>query len=475
MTATAKVLSRLVLRISALALLVAVTAAPGYAQHRARLSADLSDQLAFGSQSIDVIVHGDAAQVDAVAARYNLVVARRLKSGAVLRVNAGQLDALGKDADIDHLSGDLPIRSSMAITNVAIGADQVWAGADDMPSLTGRGVTVAVIDSGIDTRHLALRNRVLAAVDFTGGDGNDRFGHGTHVAGIIAGQAGRGADARGVQGVAAGAFLVNLRVLGDDGSGTVSSVVEAIDWAIEHRAQFDIRVINLSIGAPVLQPYRDDPLCEAAERAVAAGIVVVASAGNGGRTTDGRLVFGGVTSPGNDPSVLTVGAVDTHGTAMRSDDTVAPFSSRGPTRYDMVIKPDVVAPGTRIVSAEAEGSYLSRTFPDRHVTGAGRAAYMQLSGTSMSAGVVSGTVALLLQEKRRLKPVDVRAVVQLTSTFMPAAGLLSGGAGSLNALAAVVSVLHGSVRQATKSRRSQSQRAKCYSLHPARLGVSREF
>ena len=174
-----------------------------------------------------------------------------------------------------------------------------------------------------------------------------------------------------MQGVAAGAFLVNLRVLGDDGSGTVSSVVEAIDWAIEHRAQYNIGVINLSIGAPVLQPYRDDPLCEAAERAVAAGIVVVASAGNVGRTTDGRMVFGGVTSPGNDPSVLTVGAIDTHGTAMRSDDTVAPFSSRGPTRYDMVIKPDVVAPGARIVSAEAEGSYLSRTFPDRHVTGDG--------------------------------------------------------------------------------------------------------
>ena len=113
------------------------TAAPSYAQHRARLSADLADHLAFGSQSIDVIVHGDAAQVDAIAARYNLVVARRMKSGAVLRVNAGQLDALDKDVDIDHLSGDLPIRSSMATTNVAIGADQVWAGIG-RPSVVDR-------------------------------------------------------------------------------------------------------------------------------------------------------------------------------------------------------------------------------------------------------------------------------------------------------------------------------------------------
>ena len=112
-------------RTTALVLLMAASATPGYAQHRARLSADLADHLASGSQSIDVIVHGDAAQVAAVAARYNLVVARRMKSGAVLRVNAGQLDALQKDADVDHLSGDLAIRSSMATTNVAIGADQV--------------------------------------------------------------------------------------------------------------------------------------------------------------------------------------------------------------------------------------------------------------------------------------------------------------------------------------------------------------
>jgi len=209
--------SRLVRQTIAAALVVAATAAPAYAQHRARLSADLADHLAFGSQSIDVIVHGDSAQVDAVAARYNLVIARRMKSGAVLRVNAGQLDALDKDIDIDHLSGDLPIRSSMATTNVAIGADQVWAGAEDLPSLTGRGVTVAVIDSGIDTRHPALRNRVLASVDFTGGNGHDGFGHGTHVAGIIAGQAGRTPDTRNVQGVAGGAFLVNLRVLGTMG------------------------------------------------------------------------------------------------------------------------------------------------------------------------------------------------------------------------------------------------------------------
>jgi serine protease AprX len=429
-------------------LLLAMTAAPAFAEHRARLSADLASHLTAGSPSIDVIVEGDAATVDAIASRYNLVVKKRMKSGAVLRGNAGQLDALQRDADFDHLSGDVPIRSSMAVTNVAIGADQVWAGARGVGPLTGKGVAVAVIDSGIDGSHQALKGRVIASVDFTGGDGVDRFGHGTHVAGIIAGQAGRTDDTRQLQGVAAGAYLVSLRVLGDDGSGTVSNVIEALDWAIDHQKQYGIGVINLSLGAPVLQPYRDDPLCKAVERAVAAGMVVVASAGNQGKTVDGRLVFGGITSPGNDPYVVTVGAVDTHGTPERSDDTVPTYSSRGPTRYDLVIKPDLVAPGSHIVSAEAAGSYLSRTFPERHVAGSGSSAYIQLSGTSMAAGVASGTAALLLQERHQLTPATVKAVMQLSGTFLPT-GLLTSGAGSMNALAAVLFVQHPTSTLAT--------------------------
>jgi len=424
-------------------LLLAVTAAPGFAEHRARLSADLADHLAAGSQSIDVIVHGDRADVDALASRYNVLVARYLKSGGVLRVNAGQLDALQRDPDVDHLSGDLPLRPSMAITNAAIGADQVRAGSAGAPGPTGRGVTVALIDSGISERHSALRRRVIATMDFTGGDGVDRYGHGTHVAAIIAGQAGRTVETRELQGVAPGAYLVNLRVLGDDGSGVISSVVEAIDWAIEHQAQYRIGVINLSLGAPVLQPYRDDPMCEAVERAVRAGIVVVAAAGNFGRGRGGGAVSGGITTPGNDPYVLTVGAIDTQGTPERSDDVAAAFSSRGPTLYDLVNKPDVMAPGTRIVSAEAAGSVAARGHPERHVTGAGMNGYIQFSGTSMAAGVVSGAVALLLQDDPQLTPEEVKAVIQLTTSFVPSSGRLAGGAGSLNVLAAAAFVAGG--------------------------------
>jgi serine protease AprX len=429
------------IRVALVACVCLCAAQPARAQHRARLSADLADHLTAGSQEIPVIVHGTTAEVDALATRYNLRVTRYLRSGAVLRVTAGQLAALQQDEGVDHLSGDIRIRAAADVTAESIGADQVWAGTADLPALTGRGVTVAVIDTGMDLRHHALAERVIATRDFTGGDGIDRYGHGTHVAGTIAGAPGATPDTREFRGIAYGARLVNLRALGDDGSGNVSDVVEAMDWAIEHRREFDIRVINLSLGTPVLQPYRDDPLCEAVERASAAGIVVVVAAGNYGRTASGKTVLGSITSPGNSPHALTVGALDTHGTPQRSDDTVAPYSSRGPTRYDLVVKPDIVAPGSQVVSAEAAGSVFATTHADHHVAGSGPDAYMRLSGTSMAAAVASGAVAMLL-EGRRNRPSLVRSAFQFTASFDAVAGLIGAGAGSLDVLAAV-SLLYG--------------------------------
>jgi serine protease AprX len=214
--------------------------------------------------------------------------------------------------------------------------------------LTGKGVGIAVIDSGL-SRHHGLRHRVVASVDFTrGGSAEDAYGHGTHVAGVAAG----GAEYRGI---APGAHVVNLKVLGKDGTGETSDVIAAIDWAIEHKATYGLRVINLSLGRPVFDSYRDDPLCQAVERAFRAGLVVVAAAGNFGKLEDGTLVVGTVTSPGNSPYALTVGALDTRGTAARSDDVVAAWSSRGPTAMDHLLKPDLVAPGTSLVSLLAPG------------------------------------------------------------------------------------------------------------------------
>src|SRR6185503_12216174 len=126
---------------------------------------------------------------------------------------------------------------------------------------------------------------------------------------------------------------------------------------------------------------REDPLCQAVDRAVKAGLVVVAAAGNFGKTADGKAVVGGIVSPGNTPSALTVGASNTRGTAQRSDDVMATYSSRGPTAVDGLLKPELVAPGNRIVAPAATGAYLTRTFPDRVVTGPDGDAYIEMSGT----------------------------------------------------------------------------------------------
>ena len=278
-----------------------------------------------------------------------------------------------------------------------------------------------MIDSGIDTRHAALKRRVLVTRDFTGGDGMDRFGHGTHVAAIIAGRAGRTADTRDQRGIAPGAYLLNLRVLGDDGSGSASDVIEAIDWTIEHRHEYNVRIINLSLGAPVMQPYRDDPLCEAVERAVRAGLVVVVAAGNYGRTAEGRDVYRRDRDAGQQPVRHHRRARSTRtARRKRSDDTLAPYSSKGPTRYDLNLKPDVVAPGTRVVSAEAADSYLARTYATRHVAGSGRqrvhaavrhAAW--LPGWSAARGAASGGQAV------RLTTARTQGDPAVTSTFLP--------------------------------------------------------
>jgi serine protease AprX len=455
-TTTRRILRTAILNVSVFAGIVT----PALAQHQARLSGDLANHLAAGSPYIEVIVDGDKATVDRLAAQYNVVVKRSLtRGGGVLVVNAGQLAALQSDPSVEHLAGNVRYRTSSDVAIAApgtldaldegIGADQVWAGAGGLAKLSGLGVTVAVIDSGFDPNHHALKGRVLQTVDFTGGDGVDKFGHGTHVAAIIAGQRGLTADTQMYQGVAPGAYLLNLRVLGNDGSGSAADVIEAIDWAVDHRQQYNIRVINLSLGAPVLQPYRDDPVCAAVERAVRAGIFVVAAAGNHGQTADGKRIMGGIGSPGNSPYALTVGALDTKGTAERGDDVVAPFSSSGPTRYDLVIKPDLVAPGRRVTSAEAAGSLLSVNFPDQHIAGTGANAYIRGSGTSMATAVVSGAAALLIQERPGLRPLTTRAALELTSTFLPAAGLVQGGAGSLNVLAAAEFVLDGDLSNTT--------------------------
>jgi serine protease AprX len=406
----------------------------GTRAHRAHVSRDLEAHVARRSgERIRVIVHGDQNVIEALAARHGLRVARLLDDAGVIEANSAEIEALQQDSEIDHLSGDLPIRAAMSVTNVATGANQIWAGVSGLPGVTGKGVSVAVIDSGIKT-HAALSNKVVANIAVAAGGATDTYGHGTHIAGIIAGNGKAAANVTALYtgGVAPGALLINVRVLGADGSGLTSDVIAGIDWAINNRGKYNIRVINLSLGHPVMESSATDPLCEAVARAVQAGIVVVASAGNVGKTSTGEPVLGGISSPGNSPYAITVGALNTRATTVRTDDVVTTYSSRGPTRFDLRMKPDLVAPGNKIVSLLADASYVKTNYPLGYVAGSGTNAYYMMSGTSMATAAVSGAVALLLEANPKLTPSLVKLALQMSATYMPEAGLIGAGAGSIN-------------------------------------------
>jgi serine protease AprX len=412
------------------------------ASPRPRLSADLQLHLQSRSrQKARVIVHGDRLRVREIAGRYGARIVRELEHESVVEATSEQLRALSAETGLNHLSGDVPVRSFMGVSNKSTAADQTrtgtWGllGIGSIPGVTGQGIGIALLDSGISS-HKALGTRVVASVSFVTGDADriDEFGHGTHIAGIITGAASAASGVTGsyAGGIAPGAHLVNVRVLGANGSGLTSDVIAGIDWVIANRTKFNIRIINLSLGHSVMEPVASDPLCEAVERAVRAGIVVVASAGNRGKAENGSRILGGITSPGNSPYAITVGALNTWNTVSRGDDSVTTYSSRGPTRFDLAVKPDLVAQGNKIVSLEAAGSYLARTYPTAHVAGTGTNGYMRLSGTSMATGVVSGGVALLLHGNKYLTPAQVKLLLQTGSSYLPADGLVAGGAGSMN-------------------------------------------
>ncbi|HZI81099.1 MAG TPA: S8 family serine peptidase, partial [Vicinamibacterales bacterium] len=312
----------------------------------------------------------------------------------------------------------------------------------------GAGVTVAVIDSGIAGEAFET-GRILTSRDFTSGLANppaayaaDAYGHGTHVAGLV------GSNQPELRGVAPGVKLVNLRVLDSTGQGTTSNVLLALQWAVVNRAAYGIDVVNLSLGHPIYESAHTDPLVQAVETAVRAGLVVVVSAGNMGQNLDTHEVgYAGITSPGNAPSALTVGALKTLDTERRGDDLVADFSSRGPTWYDAFAKPDVVAPGHRLVSLAGANERLLLDLPTMAGLTASGKHTLRLSGTSMAAAVVTGTVALMVDASRDAfgqahTSNAVKAMLEHSSLKMTdASGLtydvLTQGAGALNAIGAV--------------------------------------
>ena len=282
-----------------------------------------------------------AGAADAVIRSLRGTVGRRLAGGQVADVPDTALGALARLPGVAGVSLDRRVHGTMERTGATVGA--TWV--QDSLGLDGTGVGIAVIDSGVANWHDDLgSSRVTRFVDFVNFQtaAYDDYGHGTHVAGIIAGD---GHDSGGRRrGVAPGATLLVEKVLDASGQGYISNVIAAIDYAIANKDALHLRVINLSVAAGVYESYETDPLTLAARRAVEAGLVVVSAAGNLGKGPGGKPQYGAIGAPGNAPWVITVGASSHNGTIDRSDDTVAGFSSRGPTALDYQAKPDIVAP-----------------------------------------------------------------------------------------------------------------------------------
>ncbi|MGH9281812.1 MAG: S8 family serine peptidase, partial [Acidimicrobiales bacterium] len=231
---------------------------------------------------------------------------------------------------------------------------------------------------------------------------SDSYGHGTFMAGIIAGS---GANSGGTyKGMAPDARILSVKIAGKDGSADVSTVLAAVQWVVSFRAEYGIRVLNLSLGTDSTQSYRVDPLNYAVERAWDSGIAVVVAAANLGPGA------GTVSKPGDDPFVITVGAIDDRGTPGLGDDHLPNFSSRGPTAADGLVKPDIAAPGARVVSLNAPGSSIATNVPTSMTAG-----YRKGSGTSMAAAVTSGAAALLLAADPSMTPDRLKFALMATA------------------------------------------------------------
>jgi serine protease AprX len=247
---------------------------------------------------------------------------------------------IAADGSIGYVSPDRPVNPQGHLEN-ATGTEQI-RGLVGGTTMNGQGVGVAILDSGIDETHKLIlpsstHPGVVYRKDFTGqAITTDAHGHGTHVASLTIGD--KGLKTGKYEGVAPGAKLISLRVLNSNGVGSASAVIAALDWCVTNKnlvvngASLNLRVINMSLGANAKDSYVNDPLCLATRRAHNAGIVVIAAAGNDGKGANGQKIYGGIHSPGIDPSVITVGASNSYGTDARSDDTVTTYSSRGPTR-----------------------------------------------------------------------------------------------------------------------------------------------
>ena len=430
----------------------------GTAQSTSKLSRDLAKLIASGSTATQRII----VQTTSLPTNDDLIVppglgGRVKRTYRRLNVYAAELSlpaisALASHSRVKRISLDRRVRSSTTWANAATRADVAWT----TYGVSGAGVGVAVLDTGI-YRHEDVNSRLVAWQDFvtTQPDFVDDNGHGTHVAGIVAGDGSASiAGNYSVRfcGVAPGANLIGVKVLDSTGAGFVSNVIAGIDWCIANKTTYNIRVINLSLGHPVAESYTTDPLCQAVERAWNAGIVVVAAAGNRGRSDpndpNSPPAYMTIDSPGNDPYVITVGATNTHSTMSTTDDTMTSFSGHAPTCFDHILKPDLVAPGNYVVSLLVPGAYLDSAAPQNEVSpatysGSGPTRYFVMSGTSMATPMVSGAAALMIERDPTLTPDTIKARLMISANKnvynrdATLASLFIRGAGQLDVTAAL--------------------------------------
>ncbi|MBI5354151.1 MAG: S8 family serine peptidase [Chloroflexi bacterium] len=349
----------------------------------------------------------------------------------------------GKDHDKDkNENKDIPATDFPDV----VGADNVWE--DD---ITGSGVTVAVLDTGLGDLTVLKKSiddesgRIVAWKDFIEGSRRpiDPNGHGSHVAGVIANSQ-IGADGEW-NGVAPGVNLAGVRVLDETGSGTYETVISGLQWVIQNKTRYNIRIVNLSLVSPVQSPYWADPLNQAVTKTWASGITVIVAAGNSGPEAMT------ITVPGNNPYVVTVGAfTDNYTPDDWSDDYIAPFSGAGPT-LDGFVKPDLVAPGGHIVSVVPTDSYLMTQYPANALT---TKPYFKLAGTSQATAIVSGIAALVISKNPSLTPNQVK--MRLTKSALPwideessdaLYSMWQQGSGRANAPDAVFAKITGSANQ----------------------------
>ena len=391
----------------------------GNARNLAALRATL------GKNQEDCLITRDLPLIDGIAVELADNSSKFLKQLKAMGVKITKDQAVSVPETKEMQKGREVYPTKLDIAHRTLNLDQLHE-----KGITGQGVTVAVIDSGI-APHPDLKDRIVGFFDLVHQktEAYDDNKHGTHVSGIIAGN---GANSDGLyMGAAPQAKLVGIKVLDAEGMGSTSAIIEGIQTAIEHKDELGIKVINLSLGSFPQFPLKDDLKVQAVNKAIEAGITVVCAVGNSGPKPHS------IGSPANSPYVISVGAADDKNTVERGDDQIAYFTSRGPTKFDELPKPDVVAPGLNIISASKDET-----------------GYLSMSGTSMASPIVAGSVALLYQVKPDLNPKEIKELLMDTAIPLPPPKLspLAQGKGMIDPLKAVEKIREN--QESTKSRKN---------------------